>query len=251
MNHSRLKKMFDFNIFNKSNNTIEDSYIEQKYFWNPSINDNKKYIIYDDILSKKQINDSNSFCNEYQMKYVQKSIGHINREEQLNEYEIYRKNHWNKYITYTFFKLDCINNNYMYNLFYETILPKLDCIKNKEHVLISRAYINSHTLGFPGSWHKDGKPLHYINSEKNAFTVILFINNNWNMNFDGQTSLFLDDDNIDSIEYINSKPGRILVFYPHITHKSCEVSPYSLQTNRLRFVIAYHLYYTFTEEEEN
>ncbi len=178
------------------------------------------------------------------MTYSQKSIKHTDKHkhEHLNNYEIY-KNHWNKNLSFTFFKIDCMNNNYMYNLFYESILPNLDCIKNKENIVISRAYVNSHTLGFPGAWHKDGKPFFRKNTADNAFTVLLFINNNWNINFDGQTSFFLNDGDIDSIEYIHSKPGRIVVFYPHVTHKACEVSPYSLQTNRLRFLFAYHLHY--------
>ena len=51
------------------------------------------------------------------------------------------------------------------------------------------------------------------------------------------------DNLIDDIVYIHSKPGRIVVFSSHISHKACEISPYSLQTNKLRFVFAYHLYY--------
>jgi hypothetical protein len=237
-----LKKNFIDHIFNKTNNTIEDNYISDNYFFNPELNYNKKYFIYDDLLSKKQINDINLFCKEYQMIFLQKSISQKHKKELLNKYELY-KNHWNKSISYLFFKIECINNNYMYNLFYESILPNLDCIKNKKNIIISRCYINSHTLGFPGSWHRDGKPVFNINTEKNAFTVLLFINNNWNINFDGQTSFLLNDTNKDSIEYIHCKPGRIVVFHPHITHKACEISPYSLQTNRLRFVMAYHLHY--------
>ena len=243
MDYCLIKKSFKRIIFNKMERSIEDTYISDNYFFNPGINDNKKYIIYDDILSKEQINHINSFCKEYQMGFAQKSMDQIHKHKLLTKYELEYKNHWNKWISYTFFKIDCMNNNYMYNLFYESILPNLDCIKNKENVILSRSYINSHTLGFTGTWHKDGKPVVHQNSANNAFTVLLFINNNWNINFDGQTSLFLNDGNIDSIEYIQSKPGRIVVFYPHVTHKACEISPYSLQTNRLRFVMAYHLYY--------
>ena len=238
-----LKKDVKRDIFNKMEHPIEDIYISDNYFFNPNINDNKKYIICDDILSKKQINHINSFCKEYQLGFQQKSMSQPHKKTLLTKYEQEFKNHWNKMISFTFFKIECIHNNYMYNLFYESILPSLDCIKNKENVIISRCYINSHTLGFPGSWHKDGKPAFRQNSASNAFTVLMFINNNWNINFDGQTSFFLNDGNIDSIEYIQSKLGRIVVFYPHVTHKACEISPYSLQTNRLRFVLAYHLHY--------
>ncbi len=239
----RLKE-FNLQLFNKPAESFENTTSDATIFWNPNNNNNKSYTIYDNILSKKEIKKINSFCKDYQWQYRQSSISPSTKNSCLTHDDLKKgyENHWNKNLISIFFKLDCMYNKYLYTLFYDNILPKLDCIEDK-NLIITRAYFNSHTLGFPGSFHKDGKPLVNTRHNKIQYTVLLFINNDWNINFNGETAFILNDNLIDDIVYIHSKPGRIVVFSSHISHKACEISPYSLQTNKLRFVFAYHLYY--------
>ena len=75
-----------------------------------------------------------------------------------------------------------------------------------------------------------------------CFEHFVFIND-WDINFNGETAFLLNDNLIDTMVHIHSKPGRIVVFASDISHKACEISTYSLQSNRQRFVFAYHLYY--------
>lgn len=240
--HTVNLKDFNLQVFNKTKKSVENANAETFIFWNPNNNNNKSYTIYDNILSKKEIKKINSFCKEYQWAYIQSSISPSTKQMCFNNYNLIYENHWNKNVSYRFFKLDCMYNKYFYKLFYDNILPKLDCIEDK-NIIITRAYFNSHTLGFPGSFHKDGKPLVNSRHNKVQYTVLLFINNDWNINFNGQTAFLMNDNLIDDIIYIHSKPGRIVVFSSDISHKACEISPYSLQTNKLRFIFAYHLYY--------
>lgn len=237
-----LNKSFDLTIFNKTGNSLENVKVQTSKEWDPN-DTNKNYKIYDNLLSKNQIQNINKFSKTYNWKYNQVSIYQSSKNKiHKSEYAPDYKNHWSNHFSYLFFKIECINNLYFYNLFYDTILPKLDIIEDKKNIIISRMYLNSHTLGCAGSFHKDGKPLCNNNFYKN-YTVLLFINNDWNINFNGETSFLLNDKIFDSIVHIHSKPGRIVVFSSHITHKACDVSPYSLLTNKLRRVIAYHLYY--------
>ena len=238
------KKDFDLKIFNKTSNSREEKSNYLNIWKNSNSNIKSVIEVYDEILSKEQIKELNHLCKNYQMTFSQKSITTSTKKPALlddNCKKIY-ENIWNKYVSFTFFKLDCMNNTYIYDLFYETILPKLECIEDK-NVIISRAYFNSHTLGFPGSFHKDGKPLTNSKSNKQQYTVLLFVNDNWNINFSGETGFLINDSIFDTLTYVHSKPGRIVVFSSYTSHKACEISPYSLLTNTKRFVFAYHLYY--------
>ena len=239
------EKAFDPLIFNKTTNSIENERIDNDHFWNPNNLDNKYYKIHDNLISKKKINEINIFCKKYNWTYTQESIstGTKNIFTTHEKFKTMYENHWNKNISFTFFKVDQYSSLYMYNLFHDSILPKLDCIEDKANIYISRAYFNSHTLGSCGSLHKDGKPLSHMKPNKVQYTVLLFVNNDWDINFNGETAFLLNDNLIDTMVHIHSKPGRIVVFASDISHKACEISTYSLQSNRQRFVFAYHLYY--------
>lgn len=238
------RKIFDPTVFNKTPKSIENDTADIEYFWNPNNVHNKQYKIYDNLLSNKDIKNINIFCKKYEWEYKQSSISEGSKRSCLthNEYKKCYANHWNNNLSFVFFKLDCIDNLYIYNLFYDKILPKLDCIEDKTNITISRAYFNSHTVGCSGSLHKDGKPLVNTKPKQIQYTVLLFINDDWNINFNGETAFLLNDNLIDTMVYIHSKPGRIVVFASDISHKACEISAYSLQTNKQRFMFAYHLY---------
>ena len=252
-----MHKKHDLDIFNKRSNLVDSAskiylfHQERDYNINEtnnidkeSNNINQPLKIYDNILSKKKIIEINSFCKKYIWYYGQTSIKNKDKNNIIddnNARNIY-KNHWNKNISFFFFSLNVIENMYMRKLFYEDILPKLDFIQDK-NIMITRLYFNTHTLSCPGSFHKDGKPRESLKTNKKQYTVILFVNNDWNINYNGQTAFLINDNLIDTTIYIHSKPGRIIAFDSYVSHKACEIAPYSLLTNKLRFVVAYHLYY--------
>jgi len=230
--YSNIKK--DISELKKINNKDMEDHI----YWLPRNNNNCNITIYDNILTKEISNFIYDNCKKMKWSFCQKSITQANNI--YKNIHNYLNNQWPD-ISFTFFKSDVINNRFFNDLFYDTILPKVDCIKDKKNVTISRMYFNTHTPGICGSWHKDGKTVCQIPLKNNAPTILLYFNNDWSVNYDGSTSFLIDDTNHDNIIHINMKHGRIVVFPSYISHKMNDVSYYTLKHNCLRFVVAYHL----------
>lgn len=242
---NNFKKIENFDITKKSiyayTSSEKDNLVENYIYWLPTKVNKSSIKIYDDILSKEQSDLIFSYCKKIKWLHQQKSI---NMNANLNYKKIhnYPKNQWSK-LSFIFFKSDAIDNYFFYNLFYEKILPQLDCIFDKKNIVISRLYFNTHTPGISGSWHKDGKNRLITPVENNAPTVLLYFNKDWSLNYDGSTSFLLDDNDHDKVFHVNMKHGRIVVFPSYISHKMNDVSYYTLKRNCLRFVVAYHLQY--------
>ena len=131
------------------------------------------------------------------------------------------------------------------DLFYKNILPHID-IENKNNIIIDRLYLNTHIISRSGLIHKDGKNIIEYDKKHTAPTILLYINDNWDINYDSSTCFMIDDNNDKDIHHVEVKCGRIVVFPSYISHKQCDTSSYSYRNNSLRFVIAYHLMYNQT-----
>ena len=227
---------------NKKNQIIMN---KRRKIWDYAKVSNKSDIkIYDNILSNEIIKIIQKFCKEGSFSISHKSMP-INRIKELKSGQLY-KGIENRYpnICLHFHKLDVISNKYFYDLFYDQMLPNLDCIDRKEDIIIDRMYFNTHIHGISGIFHKDGKT--FLNSDNHkeiAPSVLLYINNNWNVQYDGSTCFILDDNNDKNIHHVEIKQGRIVVFPSYISHKACDTNFYSHINNTLRYVIAFHCMY--------
>lgn len=244
MNYYGSNKIFmdrvDDNIYNKN---IKDREICNKYNWWGCCDYKKEDIkIYDNILSKEICDYIFYLCKNIDWVYGQKSLSIETLHIKNIIHNFY--DHWPGNTSFRFFKYDCLYNRYFVELFYKFVLPKLDCITDKNNVTLSRLYFNTHTHGICGLLHKDGKNVTNIIKKKNAPTVLLYFNKDWNINYDGSTSFLLNDKDYDSIYRVNLKHGRIIVFPSNISHRMCDISPYTIKNNILRFVVAYHLQYS-------
>ena len=209
--------------------------------WDSAKVSNKSEIkIYGNVLS----NRIQKFCKESSFSINHKSLP-MDKIKELKSKQLY-KGIENRYpfISLHFHQLNVFNNKYFYDLFYEQILPYLDCIDRKEDIIIDRMYFNTHIHGNTGLFHKDGKS--YFNSDNHKEigpSVLLYINNNWNVQYDGSTCFILDDDNDKNIHHVEIKQGRIVVFPSYVSHKPCDTNLYSHVKNTLRYVIAFHCMY--------
>jgi len=215
--------------------------------WEKPKNNKKNDIkIYDNILSTDIIKSIQHFCDNVPFEINHRSID-PNKVLKFKKQQLYKNidNRWSSSIFLNFQKCDVYNNDFFYNLFYDKILPFLDCINNKKNILIDRMYLNTHIHGNIGLFHKDGKSIFIDDDDyrKNAPSVLLYINNNWNINYDGSTCFMLDDNDDKNIYHIEIKQGRIVVFPSYISHKACDTNIYSHVNNISRYVIAFHLIY--------
>tara|TARA_B100000524_G_scaffold306937_1_gene182358 strand:- start:324 stop:872 length:549 start_codon:yes stop_codon:yes gene_type:complete len=151
------------------------------------------------------------------------------------------RNRWPTF-NMNFNRINLIENRYFIYLLFNTILPNID-LENKEYISIDRLYINTHLIGRSGLMHKDGKAIHEKDRTNVAPTILVYINDDWDINYDGTTCFMLDDDDSKSIHHVEFKCGRVVVFPAYVSHKQCDTSTYSYRNNCLRYVIAYHLIY--------
>ena len=227
--------------FQKKNKDEEDIFFEENIFWLPSQVKESSIKIYDHILESDLCDFIFEKCKDFKWIYQQKSIG----EGLSLKYKMmhgFDENQWPYKSSFTFFKHDKIDSLFFYELFYKLILPKLECIDRKR-VTISRLYFNTHTPGICGLWHKDGKVNTSYPLYTNAPTVLLYLNKDWSIDFDGTTSFMLKDNDPDSVFHVDVKHGRVVVFPSNVSHRMNDVSYYTLKKNILRFVVAYHLQY--------
>ena len=244
MNYYGCNKLFtDRIVDNIFNINIEHRDTCVHYNWWGSCDYKKEDIkIYDNILSKEICDYIFDLCKKINWIYGQKSLSMDTLDKKSIIHNYY--DHWPGNTSFRFFKHDFLYNRYFTELFYKFVLPKLDCIADKNNVTISRLYFNTHTHGVCGLLHKDGKTATNIIRKNNAPTVLLYFNKDWNINYDGSTSFLLNDKDYDSIYHVNLKHGRIIVFPSNISHRMCDISPYTIKNNILRFVVAYHLQYS-------
>jgi len=219
------------NIYNVSNTSLKED-----------------IIIYDDILDKDTINVIYDFCKNTPM--IMKH-GSINK----NKINIYKSSNLHKNsdliwpnFTMNFHRFNIINNKYFNDLFYKKILPFIN-IKDKDKLSLDRSYVNTHIMGRSGLFHKDGKSIYERDKKDSAPTVLLYINDDWDINFDGTTGFMLNDNDIKSIYHIEFKCGRIVVMPSYVSHKMCDISTYSYRNSCLRYVIAFHLLYNQTADK--
>lgn len=201
--------------------------------------------IYDNILNNNILNTIYDFCKNIPMIMKHGSID-TDKINYMKKKSPYKDTHlmWPSF-SINFNRMNIINNIFFNKLFFEYILPNIE-IENKENISIDRAYINTHTLGRCGLFHKDGKSVYEKDKYNTAPTILLYINDDWNINYDGTTGFILDDDDISNIFHVEFKKGRIVVMPSYISHKMCETSTHAYRNNCLRYVIAFHLIYNQT-----
>ena len=237
--HLNDLKLAENSIFKKE---YCNEFINNNIWWIPCKVNSEEIKIYDNILSDEEKDEIFSICKNAKWTYGQSSIKSAcsNKYSKLSNKYI---DQWPKNISFLFFKFDVKFYDYFYKLFYQVILPKLETVQNKHHIVVDRLYFNTHTPGCCGVWHKDGKSIIHQDKKLNAPTVLLYFNKDWNINYDGSTSILLEDGNGTSNYHVNMKHGRILVFPSYISHKMSDVSYYTLKSNVIRYVVAYHLRY--------
>lgn len=198
--------------------------------------------VYDNIFDNTTIKTMHNFCKDSPLFMSHASIN-TRKTNALIQKNIFAniENRWPTF-NMNFNRINLLENKYFIELFFNTILPNIK-LKNKEDISIDRLYINTHLLGRSGLIHKDGKAVHEKDRKNAAPTVLVYINDNWDINYDGSTCFILDDDDDKNIHHIEFKCGRIVVFPSYISHKQCDTSSYSYRNNCLRYVIAYHLIY--------
>lgn len=211
----------------------------------PRVNTKEAISVYDNIIEPRILDNIEFFCKNSAWKYKQHSLQAQRAKELTNTYGETYKNRWSS-ISFIFFSLDVTHEDYFYNIFYDKILPNLDCISNalKPHVVIERMYFNTHLSGMCGAWHTDGKTILDKNDDnRNGPTVLLYVSKDWSLHYHGSTSFYLNDHKRDSIFHVESKCGRVVVFPSYITHRMNDISRFPQHNNRLRYVIAFHLQY--------
>jgi len=204
--------------------------------------------VYDNILDDASIKTIHDFCKDSPLVMNHASINTTKTNELIKHQNF--ENIENRWPTFNmnFNRINLIENKYFSELFFNTILPNIN-LKNSESVSIDRLYINTHLLGRSGLIHKDGKAIQEKDRTIAAPTVLIYINDNWNINYDGTTCFILDDDDDKNIHHVEFKCGRIVVFPAYISHKQCDTSTYSYRNNCLRYVIAYHLIYNQKQDK--
>uniref|UniRef100_A0A6C0AY91 Prolyl 4-hydroxylase alpha subunit Fe(2+) 2OG dioxygenase domain-containing protein n=1 Tax=viral metagenome TaxID=1070528 RepID=A0A6C0AY91_9ZZZZ len=198
--------------------------------------------VYDNVFNNTTIKTMHNFCKECPLFMSHASINTI-KTKALVKKNIFTdiENRWPTF-NMNFNRINLIENKYFTELFFNTILPNIN-LENKDKISIDRLYINTHLLGRSGLIHKDGKAIHEKDRNNVAPTVLIYINDNWNINYDGTTCFLLDDNDDKNIHHVEFKCGRIVMFPAYVSHKQCDTSSYSYRNNCLRYVIAYHLIY--------
>lgn len=204
--------------------------------------------IYDNMIDENTIKVVHDFCKKTPLVMTHASINPI-KTRIIKKKHIYKniENRWPDF-NMDFNRINIIENKYFTELFFNKILPILN-IDNKENISIDRLYINTHLLGRSGLIHKDGKAIHEKDRTAAAPTILIYINDNWDINYDGTTCFMLDDNDDTNIHHVEFKCGRIIMFPAYISHKQCDTSSYSYRNNCLRYVIAYHLIYNQTMDK--
>lgn len=243
----------EYNEFQLSAYEIQDPYIldpdirlHNRNLFNIKNKSKKEDLkIYDNILNDDILKKILHFCKNTPMLMNHSSID-TDKINIMKQRSPYKNTHlmWPSSSMH-FNRINVIHNIFFNKLFFEYILPNIE-IKNKENISINRAYVNTHILGISGLFHKDGKTIYEKNKYDTAPTVLLYINDDWNKNYDGTTGFMLDDDDITNIHHVEFKKGRILLMPSYISHKMCSTSTHSYRKNCLRYVIAYHLIYNQT-----
>jgi len=209
---------------------IEDYHnynLKKKFYGNKLINCPKNYnnikfkLRYiDNVIPYKILTKMYSFCKD--------GLWEIDHSSNVNKTKIF------------FFSLNVYNNIYFIEIFNKVIIPKLDNIKNKENLIIDRAYVNGHQYGSPGNFHTDGRS----SLENIGPSIIIYLNCMWNPDWNGGTMFIIDDKNHTkkylTIDFI---PGRIVVFDPCISHCALDTSIYTKAEGITRMTLAYHTIY--------
>lgn len=228
--------IFNYTYLKTNNLLLNDKYIN---YCNIDVSD---ILIYDNKLSINVINDITKYINERYIVIGHKSISDEEANDSANDSNNLLISKHNLY----FQSINCIYNNYLVEIFFKNILPFIN-IKDKEFIEVHRCYANTHTHGCSGQFHYDGK-LYYpkISNKRDihlyGYTVLLFLSENWNINYDGSTSIYLDNTSINKTFHVENKNGRICVFPSYMYHKACDISSYSIVNSR-RIVLAFHLIY--------
>jgi len=127
-----------------------------------------------------------------------------------------------------------------YNLNFKHIFEKnfLDIseILLKKHGLnkifkLARSYASANTYGFSGEYHTDDG----AKEHNEIVTIMFYLNDNWNLNFGGET-FFLNKDRNEIEAAVIPKPARAVIFDGFIFHGP---RPLSKLCNQLRMVLTF------------
>lgn len=85
---------------------------------------------------------------------------------------------------------------------------------NKKNLRLIRVYSNAYTYGTEGAFHQDSP-------DSNYYTHLIYLNNNWNPDYAGET-VFMH--NAEIIKAVLPKYGRLVIFPGNIWHAARSVS---------------------------
>lgn len=248
MNHVELvyekismRKTFVPGTFNCVNTKKMELYIQHRDF--EKVDEEISCIrVYDDILGNEELQYIQNECKKKGWEYGQQSIQPDTIENIKESYPI-NESLWSKGHSFSFFRYDVLNMKYFYSVFYDKILPNIDCILDKSKIVINRMYFNKHTNGACGAFHKDRKNASYHDRKKEPPTVLLYINENWVPSFHGEIKFCFETNEKSICNTISFRHGRIVVFPSYVYHRMCDTSYYPTFHNTERYCIAYHLIY--------
>ena len=163
--------------------------------------DGKDIYVYDDVFSYSEIKNHYNYTTQLSFYKNNRDDTHINIPQSDLKWNCdFTKEHVQKYGLFTVYK------------------KRLEFLKNND-VSIVRQYVNCSTFETVDNVHVDGS---------NIYTLIHFINFEWNINWFGET-IFLNNDFTEIMKSIMLKPGRIILFdgsIPHSARTTSKICPY-------------------------
>jgi len=98
---------------------------------------------------------------------------------------------------------------------------------------IQRAYVNGYTYGTDAGSHTDS---HHLLKDVPMKTAIVYLNDEWDLDWGGETALF---ENGEIIRSVLPKPGRVFIFDSHMLHAA---RPLSKTFHGIRKILALKYY---------
>jgi hypothetical protein len=124
---------------------------------------------------------------------------------------------------YNFWFMDLTHHTF----FTETFLEKIQELTEQKFKLL-RVYANGHTVGLPGSLHKDGE-------ESDDFTFLYYANPEWNVTWNGGTVFYETQNKYEVAEVI---PNSGVIFKGNTLHGALDISR---KCKLLRVTVAFKL----------
>lgn len=196
--------------------------------------ENLVYLFNQDRYQNKELKII-SLANELDQTYIKIIDGYLDNQDIFENYFYFRdkapwrftgygknQNKWRK------FKYDLNFKNRVEKNLKNKTENILNNLKIFNLLKFERTYASANPFGTVHELHKD-----YFNEPQGGITVMYYLNNNWDLQFSGET-VFINNQEI--IKSIIPKPGRIVVFDGNIEHCARDVRR---DVNDLRMVLTF------------